>query len=69
MGDASRFAALYKEYTKAQDVTKRRLYLEVLKDLWPKLGAKFIVDADQQNLLPLLNLANEEQDMGGKMNI
>ena len=55
-GDANRFTALYKEYAVAQDVTKRRLYLEALKELFPKLGPKFIVDADQGNLLPLLNL-------------
>ena len=60
-GDASRFEAMYTEYAKAQDVTKRRLYLESIKKLWPKLGQKYIVDADQNNLLPLLNLANEKQ--------
>ncbi len=57
-GDASRFQALYAEYVKAKDVTKRRLYLEALKNLLPKLGQKYIVDADQNNLLPLLNIGN-----------
>ena len=55
-GDASRFVALYNEYTKAKDVTKRRLYLETIKQTFPKLGQKFIVDSDQKNLLPLINL-------------
>ncbi len=55
-GDASRFKSLYAEYVKAQDVTKRRLYLEALRDLLPKIEKKFIVDSDQKNLLPLLNL-------------
>jgi membrane protease subunit HflK len=55
-GDASRFLSLYEEYSKAKDVTKRRLYLEALSDVLPKLGDKYIVDADQKNLLPLLNL-------------
>jgi membrane protease subunit HflK len=27
-----------------------------LKELLPKVNRKFIVDADQQNVLPLLNL-------------
>jgi len=58
-GDASRFKALYAEYAKAKDVTKRRLYLESIKDLLPKLGEKYIVDADQKNLLPLLNLGKQ----------
>ncbi len=55
-GDAARFNSLYEEYSKAKDVTKRRLYLEALKDVFPKLGNKFIVDSQQKNLLPLLNL-------------
>ncbi|MBW2054195.1 MAG: HflK protein, partial [Deltaproteobacteria bacterium] len=58
-GDASRFKAVYAEYAKAKDVTKRRLYLESLKALLPKLGEKYIVDADQKNLLPLLNLGKQ----------
>lgn len=58
-GDASRFTALYTEYVKAQDVTKRRLYLEALRDLFPKLGEKYIIDSDQNNLLPLLNLGKK----------
>jgi membrane protease subunit HflK len=55
-GDASRFLSLYAEYSKARDVTRRRLYLETLKDVFPKLGHKYIIDEDQKNVLPLLNL-------------
>jgi len=55
-GDASRFISLYNEYVKAKDVTKRRMYLEMLKELLPKLGNKYIIDANQKNLLPFLNL-------------
>jgi membrane protease subunit HflK len=58
-GDASRFVAEYKEYAKAKDVTRRRLYLEALKDLFPRLGKKYIIDSDQKNVLPLLNLGKE----------
>jgi len=55
-GDASRFMALYEEYAKAEDVTRRRLYLEAIREILPKMGDKYIVDAEQKNLLPLLNL-------------
>jgi len=58
-GDASRFVAQYGEYAKAKDVTRRRLYLESLKELFPKLGKKYVIDADQKNVLPLLNLGRE----------
>ena len=59
-GDVARFVAVYKEYAKAKDITKRRLYLETLKDLFPKLGQKYIIDADQKNILPLLNLGEQK---------
>ncbi|MBN2125851.1 MAG: FtsH protease activity modulator HflK [Deltaproteobacteria bacterium] len=55
-GDASRFLSQYEEYQKAEDVTRRRLYLEALREIFPKLGDKYIVDAEQKNFLPLLNL-------------
>jgi membrane protease subunit HflK len=58
-GDAARFTALYQEYVKAKDVTRRRLYLEAMSELLPKLGDKYIIDSDQKNLLPLLNLGKQ----------
>ncbi len=58
-GDASRFTSIYQEYAKAKDVTKRRMYLETLRKVFPKLGPKYIVDSDQKNFLPLLNMANQ----------
>lgn len=60
-GDASRFVAQYNEYAKAKDVTRRRIYLESLKELFPRLGNKYIIDSSQKNLLPLLNLGKEAQ--------
>lgn len=62
-GDASRFLSLYQEYKNAEDVTRRRLYLEAIREIFPKLGSKYIVDADQKGLLPLLDLGRPK---GGK---
>ncbi len=62
MGDADRFTSVYEAYAKAKDVTKRRLYLETLQELFPKLGPKYIIDGEQNNVLPLLNLG---KDKGG----
>jgi membrane protease subunit HflK len=61
-GDAARFTTFYQEYAKAKDVTRRRLYLEALGDVFPKLGDKWIVDSDQKGLLPLLNLGKQKQN-------
>jgi membrane protease subunit HflK len=58
-GDAARFKSMFSEYAKAQDVTKRRLYLEMIADVYPKFGKKYIIDEDQKNLLPLLNIGKE----------
>jgi len=55
-GDASRFSSIYAEYAQAKDVTRRRIYLETLKELLPRLGPKYILDDKQGNVLPLLNL-------------
>jgi modulator of FtsH protease HflK len=55
-GDARRFDAQWTEYKKAPAVTRRRLYLETLATLLPKVGRKVIVDDKARGLLPLLNL-------------
>lgn len=56
LGEAARFNALYKEYVKAPEVTKRRIYLETLSDVLPKLGHKIITDEAGNNVLPLLQM-------------
>ncbi len=55
-GDVARFLDLYEEYSKAKEVTRRRLYLEAIDEMLPRLGKKYVIDADQKGLLPLLNL-------------
>ncbi len=57
-GDAARFMAQYKEYAKAKDVTRRRLYLETIKNVLPTMGDIYVIDSQQENVLPLLNLKN-----------
>ena len=59
-GDANRFLSLYEEYKKAPEVTRRRLYLEAIGDVLPGMGDKYIVDSDQTNLLPFLNLSDNK---------
>lgn len=55
-GEASRFNQLYREYIKAPEVTKRRIYLETLEDLLPKIGSKIVTDQNGNNVLPLLQM-------------
>ena len=55
-GDATRFNAMFSEYQKAPEVTRRRMYLETMKDVVPKMGRKIIMDAEANQVLPLLQL-------------
>jgi len=55
-GDTERFLAVLAEYSRAKDVTKRRLYLEAMNEILPKLDNRYIVDPELRNLIPLLQL-------------
>ncbi len=55
-GEVARFNELYKEYIKAPEVTKRRIYLETMQSVIPKLGNKIITDQKGSNILPLLQM-------------
>lgn len=56
LGEVARFNAIYKEYVKAPEVTKRRIYLETMASVLPKLGSKIIIDEQGSNVLPLLQM-------------
>jgi membrane protease subunit HflK len=58
-GDANRFRAIYKEYARAPLVTRKRLYLEAINEILPKINKKIIFDEQMKNILPLLNLGEE----------
>ena len=53
LGDASLFKQVYAEYRRAPDVTRRRLYLETMNELLPKLKDIYIVDEKQKSILPV----------------
>jgi len=59
-GDAENFLAVWQEYNKAKDVTRRRLYLETMLDILPKLEKIYIIDEQQEGLIPLLQLQAKE---------
>jgi membrane protease subunit HflK len=61
-GDANRFIAIYREYARAPLVTRKRLYLEAINEILPKIDKKIIFDEKQQNILPLLNLGKEDKE-------
>ena len=55
-GDSARFTAIYTEYRLAPEVTRKRLYLETMQRVIPKVGRKLYVDENTTGVLPLLSL-------------
>ncbi len=64
-GEAQRFVDIYKEYSKAPDVTRKRLYLETMEQVL-KNSNKVIID-EKQGVVPYLPL-NEIGRMGQSQN-
>lgn len=59
-GDVARFNALFKEYSKAPEVTRRRIYIETMQTILPAVDSKVVVDEEMESLLPLLNLGSQK---------
>ena len=55
-GETSRFNAILKEYKRARDVTRERMYLETMQGILPRVEEIYLVDKDQKGILPLLDL-------------
>ena len=59
-GDAARFNALFAEYRKAPEVTRRRIYIETMQEVMPTIQSKILVDDEMSSLLPLLNVDGQK---------
>ena len=57
-GDASRFVDLWRQYTRAKDVTRRRIYMETMAKILPKIKQKYIIDENENGILRLLPLGD-----------
>ena len=60
-GDAANFQSVFQEYSKAQEVTRQRIYLETMNKILPKVGRKLITDQNTTGILPLFQLTNFAQ--------
>jgi membrane protease subunit HflK len=58
-GDVARFSALLAEYSKAPEVTRRRIYIETLQGVLPDIRSKIIIDEQTHGILPFLNLDSQ----------
>lgn len=56
IGEAARFQAILTEYKNAPEVTRQRMYLEMLDNVLPQLGKIYVVEPGGTGPIPLLNL-------------
>ena len=55
-GAVSRFTQVFEEYQKAPEITRQRIYLETMAEIYQAVDRKIIIDEDASGVLPLLNL-------------
>ena len=55
-GDADRFKAIRGEYQKAKEVTRRRLYLEAMREILPQVKEIYVIDGNANTPIPILQL-------------
>ncbi|MEQ8268277.1 MAG: FtsH protease activity modulator HflK [Parvibaculum sp.] len=55
-GDAKRFTSIYNEYRKAEDVTRRRIYIETMQEVFGGMN-KVLMDKSGAGVLPYLPLS------------
>ena len=56
-GETKRFLSIYAEYKKAEDVTRRRMYLETMQDVYSHINKVLIEGKDGKSVLPYLPLS------------
>ncbi len=55
-GDVARFTSVYEEYKKAPEITRERLYLETMDEIFENRKGTTLIDKNLENVLPLKNL-------------
>jgi membrane protease subunit HflK len=55
-GDVARFNAMYDEYRRSPEVTRQRIYYEMIEDVFKDDKDTVIIDRNLRNFLPLMNL-------------
>jgi membrane protease subunit HflK len=64
-GDVARFNAVYDEYRRAPEVTRQRLYYEMMEEVFKDEEGTVILDRNFDNFLPLRNL-DSSRTAGGR---
>lgn len=57
-GDVARFNAVYEEYKRSPKVTKERIYLETMDEIFGSEKKPELIDSELSNMLPIKQLKN-----------
>jgi len=60
-GETARFLAVLSEYSKAEEVTRKRMYLETMQKVLPTVTDIYVIDKGQQSILPFLDLSGSRK--------
>ncbi len=55
LGDANKFLAVLKEYNRAPDITKKRIYIETMEKVFTSIEDLTILDPQVKGVLPIFN--------------
>jgi membrane protease subunit HflK len=64
-GEAQRFLNVLEAYSQAEEVTRRRFYLEAMQKVLDNSDKVYVVDEAVQGLLPLMDLTRGAPLAGG----
>lgn len=58
-GDTDKFTQVLREYKKAPEITRTRLYLDVVEEVMERVGSFTVVDPDVKGILPIFGSGGE----------
>ena len=65
-GEAKRFTQLLREYKKAPNITRKRIYLETMEEILPDINKVVMENKKGGNVLPILPLGKNSLLGGNK---
>jgi membrane protease subunit HflK len=65
-GDVARFNSVYDEYRRSPEVTRQRLYYEMIEEVFSDEKGMTLIDRNLNNFLPMMNVGGAVQSQGGR---
>jgi membrane protease subunit HflK len=65
-GDVARFNSVYDEYRRSPEVTRQRLYYEMIEEVFKGEEGTVMIDRSLKNFLPMMNLGAAAAQSGAQ---